>query len=140
MIGKLVSLGKPFRADDCGRSAKRRLKQHTTWHLVSVYLKIGGRMVYLWRAVDAEGEVLDVLLQSKRNKYAALNDAQAPEEVCLCSRAVDRRRFAVIRRSGLRSGHQKPPSARAMEEQFSRPGDGSARCNASRARLGANSF
>ena len=29
-------------------------------------------MVYLWRAVDAEGEVLDVLVQSKRNKYAAL--------------------------------------------------------------------
>ena len=30
-----------------------------------LYLKISGRMVYLWRAVDAEGEVLDVLVQSK---------------------------------------------------------------------------
>jgi putative transposase len=30
-------------------------------------------MVYLWRAVDAEGEVLDVLVRSKRNKHAALN-------------------------------------------------------------------
>jgi transposase-like protein len=29
-------------------------------------------MFYLWRAVDAEGEVLDVLVQSKRNKHAAL--------------------------------------------------------------------
>ena len=29
-------------------------------------------MVYVWRAVDAEGEVLDVLVQSKRNKHAAL--------------------------------------------------------------------
>ncbi len=29
-------------------------------------------MVYLWRAVDAEGEVLDVLVQSRRNKRAAL--------------------------------------------------------------------
>ena len=29
-------------------------------------------MVYLWRAVDAQGEVLDVLLQTKRNKRAAL--------------------------------------------------------------------
>ncbi len=36
-----------------------------------MYLKIAGRMVYLWRAVDAEGELLDVLLQSKRNKPAA---------------------------------------------------------------------
>jgi putative transposase len=51
---------------------KRRLKPHATWHLDEVYLKIGGRMVYLWRAVDAEGEVLDVLVQSKRNKHAAL--------------------------------------------------------------------
>ena len=51
---------------------KRRPKPHTTWHLDEVYLKIDGRMVYLWRAVDAEGEVLDVLVQAKRNKYAAL--------------------------------------------------------------------
>ena len=51
---------------------KRRPKPHTTWHLDEVYLKINGRMVYLWRAVDAEGEVLDVLIQSRRNKRAAL--------------------------------------------------------------------
>src|SRR3984893_9406852 len=31
---------------------KRRPKPHTTWHLDEVYLKIDGRMVYLWRAVD----------------------------------------------------------------------------------------
>ena len=37
---------------------KRRPKPHTTWHLDEVYLKIDGRMLYLWRAVDAEGEVL----------------------------------------------------------------------------------
>jgi transposase-like protein len=47
---------------------KRRPKPHTTWHLDEVYLKIDGRMVYLWRAVDAEGEVLDVLVQRRRNK------------------------------------------------------------------------
>jgi len=51
---------------------KRRPKPHTIWHLDEVYLRIGGRLVYLWRAVDAEGEVLDVLLQTKRNKRAAL--------------------------------------------------------------------
>jgi hypothetical protein len=47
---------------------KRRPKPHTTWHLDEVYLKIDGRMVYLLRGVDAEGEVLDVLVQSRRNK------------------------------------------------------------------------
>jgi putative transposase len=51
---------------------KRRPKPHTIWHLDEVCLKIDGRMVYLWRAVDAEGEVLDVLVQTKRNKRAAL--------------------------------------------------------------------
>ena len=52
---------------------KRRPKPHTIWHLDGeVYLKIDGRMVYLWRAVDAEGEVLDVLVQTRRNKKAAL--------------------------------------------------------------------
>jgi transposase-like protein len=51
---------------------KRRPKPHAVWHLDEVYLKIDGRMVYLWRAVDAEGEVLDVPVQSKRDKRAAL--------------------------------------------------------------------
>ena len=51
---------------------KRLPKPHTTWHLDEVYLRIDGRMVYLWRAVDAEGEVLDVLVQAKRDKHAAL--------------------------------------------------------------------
>jgi putative transposase len=51
---------------------RRRPKPHTSWHLDEVYLKIDGRMVYLWRAVDAEGEILDVLVQSKRDKHAAV--------------------------------------------------------------------
>ena len=51
---------------------KRRPKPHSIWHLDEAYLKIDGRMMYLWRAVDAEGEVLDVLVQAKRNKHAAL--------------------------------------------------------------------
>ena len=51
---------------------KRRPRPHSTWHLDEVYLKIDGRMVYLWRTVDAEGEILDVLVQAKRDKYAAL--------------------------------------------------------------------
>jgi putative transposase len=43
-----------------------------TWHLDEVYVSIGGRMMYLWRAVDAQGEVLDVLVQPRRDKRAAL--------------------------------------------------------------------
>jgi transposase-like protein len=40
--------------------------------LDEVYLKIDGRLVYLWRAGDAEGEAPDVLVQSRQNKHAAL--------------------------------------------------------------------
>jgi transposase-like protein len=39
---------------------------------MEVFIKIDDPLVYLWRAVDAEGEVLDVLVQSKRDKRAAL--------------------------------------------------------------------
>ena len=35
-------------------------------------VKIGGRRMFLWRAVDSEGEVLDMLVQKRRNKAAAL--------------------------------------------------------------------
>ena len=42
------------------------------WHLDEMVVKIGGRTMYLWRAVDDEGEVLDMLVQQRRNKAAAL--------------------------------------------------------------------
>ncbi len=44
----------------------------TRWHLDEVFVSINSKNVYLWRAVDCEGEVLDVLVQSRRNKRAAL--------------------------------------------------------------------
>ena len=49
-----------------------RPKPHATWHLDEMFVSIGGKKMYLWRAVDAEGEVLDCLVQSRRNKRAAL--------------------------------------------------------------------
>ena len=36
-----------------------------------MFVRVGGKQMYLWRAVDAEGEVLDVLLQAKRDTKAA---------------------------------------------------------------------
>jgi transposase-like protein len=68
---------------------RRRSKPHTIWHLDEVYLKIDGRLVYLWRAVDAEGEVLDVLVLTRRNEWAI--DARAVEEIWLCSRQAGHR-------------------------------------------------
>ena len=51
---------------------RRRLpRPGDKWHLDEVVLKIAGRKHYLWRAVDQHGVVLDVLVQSRRDKKAA---------------------------------------------------------------------
>jgi putative transposase len=42
------------------------------WHLDEVFVKINGKLCYLWRAVDHEGEVLDTVVTAKRDKAAAL--------------------------------------------------------------------
>jgi putative transposase len=43
-----------------------------TWHLDEVFVKIQGRQQYLWRAVDEDGDVIDILVQSRRNRRAAI--------------------------------------------------------------------
>ena len=52
----------------------RRLRPRPadTWHLDEMVVSIRGRRMYLWRAVDSEGEILDLLVQPKRDKAAAL--------------------------------------------------------------------
>ena len=42
------------------------------WHLDEIFTKINGKKIYLWRAVDDEGTVLDILVQSRKNRKAAL--------------------------------------------------------------------
>jgi putative transposase len=42
------------------------------WHLDEVFVKINGKLCYLWRAVDREGEVLEKVITAKRDKAAAL--------------------------------------------------------------------
>ncbi|WP_421936505.1 IS6 family transposase [Phenylobacterium sp.] len=51
---------------------RRRSPPTGRWHLDEMFVRIGGRKMWLWRAVDDEGEVLDVLVQKRRNKPAAL--------------------------------------------------------------------
>jgi len=46
--------------------------RHWRWHLDGMYVKMNGEMVYLWRAVDHEGEVLESCVTKKRDKSAAL--------------------------------------------------------------------
>ena len=54
------------------RLRRRRGRLGDTWHLDEVFVTIQGRHQYLWRAVDEDGDVLDILLQSHRNRRAAV--------------------------------------------------------------------
>ena len=53
------------------RLRKRRWPPTPRWHLDEVVCRIGGKRLYLWRAVDDEGEVLDVVVQRRRDTAAA---------------------------------------------------------------------
>lgn len=46
--------------------------RHWRWHLDEMYVRINGEMMYLWRAVDHEGEVLESYVTKTRDKAAAL--------------------------------------------------------------------
>ncbi|MCX4781485.1 IS6 family transposase [Streptomyces sp. NBC_01264] len=50
---------------------RRRPQPGDKWHLDEVFIKITGASKYLWRAVDRDGNVLDILVQSRRDKAAA---------------------------------------------------------------------
>jgi len=50
---------------------RRRVRPGDKWHLDEVFVAINGVTHYLWRAVDQDGNVLDILVQSRRNKAAA---------------------------------------------------------------------
>ncbi|SDD84537.1 putative transposase [Streptomyces prasinopilosus] len=49
----------------------RRPRPGDRWHLDEVFIKINGDQKYLWRAVDQDGTVLDILVQNRRDKSAA---------------------------------------------------------------------
>jgi transposase-like protein len=50
---------------------RRRPRPGDKWHLDEVFIKVNGEQRYLWRAVDADGNVLDVLVQNRRDTAAA---------------------------------------------------------------------
>ena len=50
---------------------RRRPRPGDKWHLDEVFIRINGERKYLWRAVDQDGNVLDILVQNRRDKAAA---------------------------------------------------------------------
>jgi putative transposase len=61
-------------AADIRRQRVNRMRgfRHWRWHLDEMYVKLNGEMVYLWRAVDQAGEVLESYVTRTHDKAAAL--------------------------------------------------------------------
>jgi putative transposase len=64
--------GPMFAAEIRKRRIQRRCYSRWRWHMDEVFVRINGEMVYLWRAVDHEGEVLEVFASKRRDRKAAL--------------------------------------------------------------------
>ncbi|WP_135507566.1 IS6 family transposase [Roseovarius aestuariivivens] len=54
------------------RAQRMRCYSNWKWHLDEVFVKINGKIHYMWRAVDHEGEVLDAFVTKRRDRKAAL--------------------------------------------------------------------
>ncbi len=60
-----------FGQADANGLRRRRPRPGDKWHLDEVFISINGAQHYLWRAVDQDGTVLDILVQSRRDRAAA---------------------------------------------------------------------
>ena len=72
-----------FGVDFANKVRRRRPQPGDKWHLDEVFIRIQGELQYLWRAVDQDGVVLDILVQSRRDaKAAKLQTAASRLAVC----------------------------------------------------------
>ena len=98
-----------------GRLRRRRGRFGDLWHLDEVFVTIQGRQQYLWRAVDEDGDVLDILVQPRRNRHAAVRFFR---KLLKTQRHVPRRLITALLheyplRVGRRGPHFSGPSAGA---------------------------
>jgi putative transposase len=55
----------------CSKISKNREQLGNTWYLDEVFIKINGAVHYLWRAVDQDGDEIDILVHKHKDKKAA---------------------------------------------------------------------
>jgi transposase-like protein len=110
----------------------RRLRPRPTskWHLDEMVVAIQGKRMYLWRAVDSEGEVLDLLVQARRDTAAALRlmrkllkkQGYAPDQIVtdkLGSYGAARRelRLSARHEQGLRNNNRAENSHQVVRRR-----------------------
>src|SRR5688572_3424803 len=60
-----------FGPDYVRKLKQRQVRLGGTWCLDELFVRINGQQQYLWRAVDQDGDVIDILVQSRRDQHAA---------------------------------------------------------------------
>jgi hypothetical protein len=89
--------------------------------LEEMVVRIAGERMYPWRAVDHEGEVLDVLVQRRRDTRAALRlMRKLAQEARLCTEIAGHRQAALVRHSIPASTAELPARPGAPGEQSDR--------------------
>src|ERR1700694_5886837 len=107
-----------FGPDYARRLKKKQGRLGDTWYLDELFIRINGRQQYLWRAVDQDGDVIDILLQSRRDQRAAerflrrLSRGQGKEPF----------RSWTAPPGGNGSKQQRTPSPRPDRRPLSQPG------------------
>ena len=126
------------------RLRRRRGRMGDTWHLDEVFVTIQGRRQYLWRAVDEDGDVLDILVQSHRNRRAAVRFFRT---LLKAQGRVPRRLITDQLRSYAAAARIVMPSVVHVTDQYAnnraevstnRRVSGSARCGVSSRPLSSN--
>ena len=104
---------KKFGQTFAGRLRRRRPRPGDKWHVDEVFIRIGGVQHYLWRAVDQEGVVLDILVQRRRDGNAAKRFfrrltilSTAAEGTSICTAGHRDRQAAKLRRRPARVASQ----------------------------------
>jgi putative transposase len=64
VVSEVRSCVRPYLAAPTGTPGRH-------WHLDELFVNIQGRLQYLWRAVDQDGDVIDILVQPRRDRRAA---------------------------------------------------------------------
>jgi putative transposase len=120
---------------------RRRPRPGDKWHCDEVFIRINGTQHYLWRAVDQHGNVLDILVQSRRNAAAAqrffgtlLKDLQYVPRVIVTDRlgsyqvahrellaSVEHRRSTYLN-NRIENSHQPTRQRERAMKRFTSPG------------------
>ncbi len=94
---------------------RRRGRLGDTWYLDELFVNIQGRQQYLWRVVDEDGDMLDMLVQSRRNRRAAVRFFR---KVWKGQGRVPRRRITDQLRSYPAAARTVMPSVVPVTDQY----------------------